>query len=423
VIDNVYKPKYDYPESINPVLSEATSGEISSGDTMLYNVLELYNEVKINPNRIMTDNPRVEYNFIDGPFVELKGGIEGKNYKVSFYDGKKIIYDATFPTNHWARPSIKYFKNWVLNVKGTDNDFEWTHKFDPTGKKVFITFESNALGDTIAWMPYVEEFRLKYNGQICVSTHWNKLFDKAYPEIEFVPPGVTVHNLYALLRIGCYENWDENNKPKLNDNQSYGYSDTNRNPNGWRSIPLQKVATDILGLEYKEIRPRVNEFPAYETNEKYVTISEYSTMRAKQWNNLNGWYNVVKYLLEKGYKVLSLNNKESNTKGVISIHNKDITEIVSILKGSKLHIGMGSGLSWLSWALQTPTIIISGFSDEWSEPTVEGRIINENVCHGCYNDIYIPFDKSWLWCPRKKDYECTRAITSDMVIFEINKII
>jgi len=422
VIDNVYKPKYDYPESINPVLSEATSGEISSGDTMLYNVLELYNEVKINPNRILTDDPKVEYNFIDGAFVELKGGDKNRKYEVSFYDNEKTVYNTQLKPYMWARPGIKYFKNWVLNVKGVDNNFEWTHKFDPTGKKIFITFESNALGDTIAWMPYVEEFRLKYNGQICVSTHWNKLFNKAYPEIEFVRPGTTVYNLYALFRIGCYENCDKNGKPVLNDNQSYGYSDTNRNPNGWRSVTLQKVATDILGLKYKEIRPRINEFPSYETNEKYITISEHSTMLAKQWNNLGGWNNIVEYLTSKGYKVLSLNNKESNTKGVISVHDKDITEIISILKGSKLHIGMGSGLSWLSWALQTPTIIIAGFSEKWSEPKVSGRVINENVCHGCYNDIYIPFDKSWLWCPRKKDYECTRAITSEMVISEIEKI-
>jgi hypothetical protein len=45
------------------------------------------------------------------------------------------------------------------------------------------------------------------------------------------------------------------------------------------------------------------------------------------------------------------------------------------------------------------------------------------VCHGCYNDIYIPFSKSWLWCPRNKDYECTRMITSNMVIEKIRGVL
>jgi autotransporter strand-loop-strand O-heptosyltransferase len=226
-----------------------------------------------------------------------------------------------------------------------------------------------------------------------------------------------------LIRIGCYENRDENDKPKLNDNQSYGYSDTNRNPNGWRTIPLQKVVTDILGLKYEEIKPKINNYATYNPGYEYCTISEYSTMLAKQWNNLSGWYNIVEYLTNKGYKVLSLNTKESTTKDVISIHDKDIQEVASIIKGSKLHIGVGSGLSWLSWALNTPTIIISGFSEKWSEPKVEGRVINEGVCHGCYNDFYLAFDKSWLWCPRNKDFECTRTITSDMVIKEIEKVL
>jgi len=115
-----------------------------------------------------------------------------------------------------------------------------------------------------------------------------------------------------------------------------------------------------------------------------------------------------------------LNKKESTTKGVISVHDKDITEIISILKGSKLHIGMGSGLSWLSWALQTPTIIIAGFSEKWSEPKVNIRITPpEEKCHGCYNNIYLPFDKNWLWCPLNKNYECTTSITSFDVLSKI----
>lgn len=50
------------------------------------------------------------------------------------------------------------------------------------------------------------------------------------------------------------------------------------------------------------------------------------------------------------------------------------------------------------------------------------RIINENVCHGCFNDTSVKFDRGWDWCPHNKNYECTREITPAMVIEQIDKI-
>ena len=61
-------------------------------------------------------------------------------------------------------------------------------------KKVFITFESSSLGDSIAWIPYVLEFKNKHNCEVVVSTFWNKLFKKSYPEITFTEPGQNVNN-------------------------------------------------------------------------------------------------------------------------------------------------------------------------------------------------------------------------------------
>jgi len=43
-------------------------------------------------------------------------------------------------------------------------------------------------------------------------------------------------------------------------------------------------------------------------------------------------------------------------------------------------IGLGSGLSWLAWACELPVVLISGFSEKWSETTLDTyRVINENV--------------------------------------------
>jgi autotransporter strand-loop-strand O-heptosyltransferase len=79
-------------------------------------------------------------------------------------------------------------------------------------------------------------------------------------------------------------------------------------------------------------------------------------------------------------------------------------------------IGLGSGLSWLAWACEKPVIMISGFSDPKSEFYTPYRVHNKNVCNSCWSDVNCTFDRSdWLWCPRDKNFECSREITFDMV--------
>jgi autotransporter strand-loop-strand O-heptosyltransferase len=106
--------------------------------------------------------------------------------------------------------------------------------------KVLINFDSKSLGDNIAWMPYAEEFRKKHNCKVVLSTFWNHLFEKEYPEIEFISPGTVVYNINGQYNIGWYFPWDPN-----------------KNPNDFRTISLQQTASDILGLEYKEIKPKI----------------------------------------------------------------------------------------------------------------------------------------------------------------------
>jgi autotransporter strand-loop-strand O-heptosyltransferase len=117
----------------------------------------------------------------------------------------------------------------------------------------------------------------------------------------------------------------------------------------------------------------------------------------------------------------------STPKGVIKISNKSIEEIGSILNGAKMFIGIGSGLSWYSWALNIPTILISGFSYKYQEMSNDVyRVINESVCHGCFGR-YIFNRGDWNWCPDHKNttrqFECTKTITFDMVKSQIDKIL
>ena len=77
-------------------------------------------------------------------------------------------------------------------------------------------------------------------------------------------------------------------------------------------------------------------------------------------------------------------------------------------------------------ACKLPVVLISGFSEKWAETTLDTyRVINESVCHGCFNSERLDAG-DWNWCPLHKNtnkmFECTKQISPDMVIKEINKI-
>ena len=72
-----------------------------------------------------------------------------------------------------------------------------THKFDPTGKHVYIALDSSAIGDTVAWFPLLEEFRKKWNCKLTVSTFKNSWFENEYPEIKFIKPLYSGNKIFA----------------------------------------------------------------------------------------------------------------------------------------------------------------------------------------------------------------------------------
>lgn len=361
--------------------------------------------------------PHINLNFIDGPFVEILDDID-RRYNVKFINKKndKVEYELELKNNHWARCAKKYKIDWLIRIEGIDNKFFFEHHFDCSNKRVLISFESKSLGDNIAWMAYAEEFRLKNDCKLICSTFHNSLFINQYPDIEFVEPGSNVHDIYALYRIGVFY---DNNR-----NIEYGWHKTDP-----KKEPLCKIASDILGLDYTEIKTRL---PFIGKNKKKrVSIAIHSTSQCKYWNNPNGWQDVVDHLNKLGYEVRLLSREEDgymgnkNPVGVVQQPASSTIEILKVIQESELFIGISSGLSWLAWATGVPVVLISGFTDESLEP-FDGisRIINKDVCNGCWsNYVFDPGD--WNWCPVHKDtdrqFECSKTITSEQVINEINR--
>lgn len=356
-------------------------------------------------------------NFVCNPFVELIGNSEDE-YKVEFIDGDNIVHTSHLKVNMWSKANRSYFTNWRIKITNLNSGIiEHDQQMILEDKRVLISFESKSIGDTLAWFPYVEEFRKKHKCQLIVSTFLNELFIEKYPEIEFVKPGTTVDNIFAQWRLGWFYK---------------GISfDSNLHPTDFKNGPLQKTASDILGLEYKEILPKLD--INLQPKQKRVGIGFHSTAQAKYWNNPDGWQKVIDFLVSNGYECVVYSKEEDGymgnryPKGITQYQGGDIKQVAEHLTSCEFFIGLGSGLSWLAWACGLPIVLVSGFSKKWAETTTNTyRVINQSVCNGCFNTMRLdPGD--WNWCPMHKgssrQFECTKKISADSVIKEITRII
>jgi autotransporter strand-loop-strand O-heptosyltransferase len=413
----------DYNDISNKLLELVDSKKtytIKEEESFGNQLFKFYNKVmdsEFVKNQKLEKNYRVNQHFVVNPFIEIVGESESK-FEITFYDEKNnIIYNNNLEINSWVKLNREYFTKWRTEIK-ENGDIVYSNILNLENKRVYISFGSKSLGDTLAWMPYCEEFRKKHNCELIVSTFLNSLFVDQYPEIEFVEPGKTVYNIYAQYQLGWF----------YNENEEFNQ---NRHPNDFKLQPLQKTATDILGLNYEEIRPKLNISKA--SKKKKVGIGFHSTAQAKYWNNKNGWQEVVDYLNSCGYECM-IYSKEGNgymgnnyPKGTKVYKGGSLQEVINEFATCEFFVGLGSGLSWLAWACELPVVLISGFSEKWAETKLDTyRVINEDVCHGCFNWDRLDAG-DWNWCPKYKgtnrQFECSKQITSEMVINEINKII
>ena len=189
-------------------------------------------------------------------------------------------------------------------------------------------------------------------------------------------------------------------------------------------------------MKYEEIIPSISKTDSkIPLENKYVCIAEFSTANSKHWhyphiNSKEGWQKLVDWLNHNGYKVMVISKQHTHLDNIIDrTGNFPLSYRVLELLHCDFFIGVGSGLSWLSWALGKKVVMISGFSDpicEFKENNI--RIINTDVCNSCFNKY--KFDKGdWNWCPvhkgTDKQFECTKTITPEMVISKIieNKLV
>ena len=369
--------------------------------------VKFWDKQKAFYNKVMTldkqeQDVKIIQHFVGQPYLEIKSGLKA-DFKVQYFDGDKLVYENTIGSNCWVKLNRQYYTKWHSKVY-MDGKLIHDNVLDLEGKRVYIALSSKSLGDTIAWAPYAVEFQKKHRCEVIMSTFLNKILD--IPEIELVEPGTVVPNIYAQYNIGWF--YDSNKEPVL--------------PN---TIKLQEAATNILGLDFREMSPRLMYASKKALPEnKYVTIATNSTSGCKFWTK-EGWQGVINYLVNKGYKVINVSLEENPFDNCEQIINHNIFDTMALIDHSEFTIALGSGIAWLSWALGKEVVMINNFAEEDHEFECI-RITNKNVCNGCWNNPNFKFDAGdWDWCPINKNtprhFECQRSISADDVILLLSK--
>ena len=225
------------------------------------------------------DKNTVYVSYLNKPKVEILGN-SNKTYFVEFIDSLtgKVYHSQTINNNMWVECNVEYYVPWLIKING-----EKASRLDLTNQKVLITLESKAIGDTIGWTPYAVEFAKKHNCKVVLSTFHNDWFQglEAYKNIKFVPPGTSIECI-AHYKLGWFRDEDG------------GWKNTARHPRQCNTIPMQATATDILGLEFKELNYGIN-IPKGERpyKHKYVVIGPNATAGCKEWK-YEYWCSLVK---------------------------------------------------------------------------------------------------------------------------------
>ncbi len=280
---------------------------------------------------------RIKISFQNGPKVEINGH-HSKEYKVEFINknSNKVEHSATIKNEWWTTCAKSYYVPWLVKI---NNDV--VHDFNLENKSVRIHIDSKSIGDTLAWAPQVVEFKNKFKCNVALSTFHNEWFEgvEAYKDIKFLKPEENYLS-YAHYNVGWFRNKDGS------------WNNPSHHPTQPNTIPIIKSSTDILGLPYKEINHGVNFTPKKRPiKDKYVCIAPQSTAGLKEWPYKH-WKELAKMIHSQGYKVVSLSLSGFKGTNIISKSKLPWDDLFNYLYHSELLIGLGSGISWMNWAIK-----------------------------------------------------------------------
>ena len=380
--------------------------------------------IKFFLKNLAVENPILGKTGIDEVLLDFNCGLrlqipEG-NWHVRITEGSSGVVCFDKDVSGVTLISLeKFYVEWEITI-WKDGTPIFYHQFDPTNQKIHFLFGSNALGDNIALLPYIEQFRNRFNceASIEITETFHDIIRNYYPRLRLTRE--LPEDCYACFYFACWIG-----VPICADN------------NG-RSMPLNLLGRSILpiaGLSrpsktiFKPTKPRTIEG-------KYVCIGVQASYTPKCWLNSDGWDQVVDYLKSLGYRVLCIDRDRKCTNNNMTVEmskgaedfsgDYTLLDRINQLAYADFFIGVSSGLSWFAWAVDIPVVMISGITESWYEFDTPYRIFNPMVCHGCFNDMRVKFEQV-LHCVNYKEasrkYECSKKISAQRVIEAIDCLI
>ena len=362
----------------------------------------------------------LRFDFNDGCRVDLPESDSLWQVRLRDLNTGNILYETKLKAGR-INSTARYFVRFRLEVLQNDK-IVLEHDYSAKDREVLIRFPVDTLGDVLGWFPYAARFKEQHGCQlICaMEARLITLLRDAYPDITFIThEQVQPERYYATYTLAVFFH-----KGTVFDHKNYVPSDV-------RFVGLHRAAGYILGVDPKEMPPRIAlTDDSRPIAEPYVCIAVQSTLQAKYWNNPTGWRDVVEFLKHSGYRVICIDQKPLHGKGNVWTQiplgaedftgDKPLLERARFLKHAAFFVGLSSGLSWLAWAMGTPVVMISGLTHPLNEFSTPYRVINYHVCNSCWNDPKANFNRDdFLSCPRHQNtprqFECTRLITSEQV--------
>ena len=360
---------------------------------------------------------------IDGVLIDFNNGLrlqipEGNwHVRIGDYQSDSVFIDDDL-SEITLISNEKFLVHWEVAL-WLDGEPIFYHQFDPRGQRIHFLF-ARALGDNIALLPYVEQFRRTFDCKVSctVPPPLREIVQTYYTNVELT--NELPEDSYACFYMAAWVNMPF------------------AAPCDPRTLTLEAIGKSILCSPLLSIPKKIIYTPTKPRSikEKYVCIGVQASAPNKCWLNPDGWDQVINHLKALGYRVLCIDRDRKCSNYGLTVEMPEGVEDLSVdytlidrvnqLAYADFFIGVSSGLAWLAHAVDIPVVMISGITEHWYEFATPYRIFNPLVCHGCFNDMRVDFNRV-PHCVSYKDaarkYECSKKISTRQVIDAVDRLV
>jgi len=357
----------------------------------------------INGLRLAYDSPN--YSSL---FIKALNPITNELYKQKLKPKEPFMVD------------IHYLTPWKISFERKGKEVA-NLQISYVGAEVGLRFATSALGDTLAWVPIVEEWiRVNNPSKVYLYTNWNRIFDKSKYSNKIIwlddaEDFNQVPNLRVFYVVGISRCHEKMLDPRTN----------HATPTNWKTTNMINTINYAFNVEPVERKPHLQPLEArLPINQKFVTLCPAASQKIKHWLNPKGWMSIIHKLNQLGYKVVVVGNTPNYLPDTIDGVGPDIFQAMAYIKNAEFHIGLSSGLSWVAWAYNKPVLMIGNFTDPGYEFTSNViRVYKDSNQAGLFNNSSIPWEPIWQYDPFNDNVSLAREITGDHALKGLDKML